>query len=163
MNELKHEGIFIFTDGSVNTATQVGYGACLIITDLDLPISELAQQIQVRKFEATSSTKLELQLILWAFGQLDSFDRKCTFFTDSQNSVGLPQRRTKLEQAQYRNKRNTVIHHHELYKAFYQMMDACECSFVKVKGHQPKKQKSPIEQIFTLVDRAARSAMRNQL
>lgn len=49
---------------------------------------------------------------------------------------------------------------YELYQEFYRITDQFECEFVKVRGHRVAQQKDDIDRLFTLVDRAARTALR---
>ena len=39
-------------------------------------------------------------------------------------------------------------------------LDALDCEFVKVRGHQVGNQKDDMDRLFTLVDRASRNALR---
>jgi len=64
---------------------------------------EFAMDFKVdTRFEQTSSTKLELQTLLWALGETITLangdDMTLTVYTDSQNIIGLPRRRARLEQ-----------------------------------------------------------------
>ena len=54
--------IWLFTDGSVNPQQRIGMGAFLAVSDSELPMDLLANQIKVKRFDDTSSTKLELQI-----------------------------------------------------------------------------------------------------
>ena len=40
------------------------------------------------------------------------------------------------------------------------MVDILDCEFIKVKGHKKTAIKNEIDEIFTLVDRATRKALR---
>jgi ribonuclease HI len=53
----------IFTDASVNTRLKVGYGAYPVLTDLDTSIVILKGKLKIKRFEQTSSTKSELQIL----------------------------------------------------------------------------------------------------
>jgi hypothetical protein len=53
----------IFTDASVNTRLKVGYGAYPVVTDLDTSIAILKGKLKIKRFEQTSSTKSELQIL----------------------------------------------------------------------------------------------------
>ncbi len=57
--------LLLFTDGSVNPKLKIGYGACLLVYQIDLPEDNLKSQVKVKKLEHTSSTRLELQTLLW--------------------------------------------------------------------------------------------------
>jgi ribonuclease HI len=151
---------FVFTDGSVNNHTKVGYGAYLITSDLELPLPVLKEKVGIKIFEGTSSTRLELQILLWALGQLDHKGDRCCVFTDSQNIIQLPNRRNRLEQAHYISKNNRLMANHDLYKEFFALTDQMPVSFTKVHGHMPSSLKGPVETIFSLVDKASRLALR---
>ncbi|MGM0580542.1 MAG: ribonuclease HI [Bacteroidota bacterium] len=151
----------LFIDGSVNNQLKVGYGAALVINETEFSEIDLRERIIINKFSNTSSTKLELQTLIWAFGKLEDSTRKVVVYTDSQNIVGLPARRKTLEEADYHSKKGKLLNHHELYRAFFKITDNLDCEFVKVEGHQASKNKNDYDKIFTLVDRAARKASRD--
>jgi len=155
MNDLK-----LFTDGSVNTKTKIGYGAYLFITEQSFSIDSLNTQVKVKRFEETSSTKLELQTLLWALSDTKFNESKITIYTDSQNIISLIERRERLEESRYSSKKNVLIKNHQLYKEFYKIIDEINCELIKVSGHKKSNQKDEIDQLFTLVDRASRSALR---
>jgi ribonuclease HI len=114
----------------------------------------------VRRFEHTSSTKLELQTLLWALSDIQALGRKVIVVTDSQNIMGLQGRRNRFEKNDYRSKKNKRLNNYELYQEFYRMIDQLDCKLVKVRGHQVSNQKDDIDRLFTLVDRASRNALR---
>ncbi len=157
MNEL-----MLFTDGSVNTRSKIGYGAYLIITSDELSSESLKSQVNVKRFENTSSTKLELETLLWALKENNFSENKLKIYTDSQNIISLLGRRERLEQNTYRSQKNNMIRNHQLYKDFYRIIDLMDCRFIKVRGHKRSSQKNNIDQIFTLVDRASRNALRKE-
>jgi ribonuclease HI len=150
----------LFTDGSVNTQSKIGYGAYLTVSEHGLSLDSLRKCVKVRRFEHTSSTKLELQSLLWALKDIQTLESKVTVYTDSQNIMGLPGRRERFEQNSFRSKRGRLLNNYELYQEFFKMTDQLKCKFVKVRGHQISKQKDDIDRLFTLVDRASRNALR---
>jgi ribonuclease HI len=152
--------LMLFTDGSVNNKTNIGYGAYLAVSERGLPLNSLKACVKVRRFEHTSSTKLELQTLLWAISDIQALGNRVTVFTDSQNIIGLPGRRNWFEQNDYRSKKNRRLNNYELYQEFYRSTDRLELEFVKVPGHQGSNQKNEIDRLFTLVDRASRNALR---
>jgi ribonuclease HI len=155
MNEL-----MLLTDGSVNTQSNIGYGAYLAVSEYGLSLDSLRARVKVRRFEHTSSTKLELQTLLWALRDIQTLEGKVIVYTDSQNIMGLEGRRERFEQNNYRSKNNRLLNHYELYQEFYRMTDQLNCKFVKVRGHQVSNQKNDIDRFFALVDRASRNALR---
>jgi len=147
-------------DGSVDTQSKIGYGAYLSVSEHGLSLDSLRECMKVRRFEHTSSTKLELQTLLWALKDIQTLESKVTVYTDSQNIMGLPVRRERFEQNSYRSKKGRLLNNYELYQEFYRMTDQLKCRFVKVRGHQVSSQKDDIDRLFTLVDRASRNALR---
>jgi ribonuclease HI len=152
--------LMLFTDGSVNTQSNIGYGAYLAVSERGLSLDLLRKLVKVRRFEHTSSTKLELQTLLWALGDIQAMGSKVIVYTDSQNIMGLQGRRDRFEQNDYSSKNNKRLNNYELYQEFYKMIDQLDCELVKVRGHQVSNQKGDIDRLFTLVDRASRNALR---
>ncbi len=150
----------LFTDGSVNARSNIGYGAYLAVPEGGLALISLRTRVKVRRFEHTSATKLELQTLLWALSDIQALGSRVIVYTDSQNIMGLPGRRDRLEQNDYRSKKNRHLGNYKLYQEFYRMIDQLDCEFVKVRGHQVSNQKDDIDRLFTLVDKASRLALR---
>ena len=152
--------LMLFTDGSVNTRSNIGYGAYLAVPEAGLSLDSLRSRVKVKAFEHTSSTKLELQTLLWALSDIQALGNKVIVYTDSQNIMGLRGRRDRLEQNDYRSRNNRRLKNYELYQEFYRITDQLDSEFVKVRGHRVSNQKDDIDRLFTLVDRASRSALR---
>ena len=115
---------------------------------------------QMLSLSRSSSTKLELQTLLWALSDIQALGRRVIVYTDSQNIMGLQGRRDRFEQNDYRSRKNKRLKNYALYQEFYRMTDPLDCEFVKVRGHQVSNQKDDIDRLFTLVDRASRNALR---
>jgi len=152
--------LFLFTDGSVNTQTGTGYGAYLAITKISTACPKLANQIRTKNFENTSSTKLELQTLLWALSEIQTTNKQIVVYTDCQSILRLPGRRERLEKNNYRSNNDKALNNAALYQAFFKITDLLDCEFIKVKGHLKSNKKNNIDQLFSLVDRAARTALR---
>ena len=157
---LSMDELMLLTDGSVNTQTKVGYGAYLSVSEQGLSLDSLSKCVKVRRFEHTSSTKLELQTLLWALSDIHASGRKITVYTDSQNIIGLPGRRDRFEANDYRSKKNKRLNNYELYQDFFRITDQLDFELVKVRGHLSSSQKNDIDRLFTLVDRGSRNALR---
>jgi ribonuclease HI len=155
------EKLYLFTDGSVHVQSKIGYGACLLTSEKELNSENLKKCVRTKRFENTSSTKLELQTLLWAFSEIEKGENKVVVFTDSQNITQLVDRRHRLEENNFCSKSGKPLKNADLYIQFYEMFDALHCEIVKVQGHQPSRIKNEIEKVFTLVDRASRKALRN--
>ena len=80
--------LMLFTDGSVNTQSNIGYGAYLAVSEYGLSLESLKKCVKVKRFEYTSSTKLELQTLLWALSDIQALESKLIIYTDSQNILG---------------------------------------------------------------------------
>jgi ribonuclease HI len=148
--------LMLFTDGSVNTKLKVGYGAYLALSEGQEPQTG---HIKLKRFVDTSSTKLELQTLLWALSEITA--PEIISYTDSQNIVGLNSRRKRLEENHYYAKNGKLLNNHELYKQFYQLTDNVNITFTQIRGHTPSNRKSHLDRIFSLVDRASRNALRD--
>jgi ribonuclease HI len=152
--------LMLFTDGSVNTQSNIGYGAYLAVSERGLSLDTLRTRVKVKQFEHTSPTKLELQTLLWALGNIQVLGRKVILYTDSQNIMSLKGRRDRFEQNDYHSKKNKRLKNYELYQEYYRMTDPLDCEFIKVRGHKASNQKDDTDKLFTLVDRASMKALR---
>ena len=153
----------IFCDGSVNPNKNIGYAAYFILDNNFERFEFIKNRIKIKKFENTSSTKLELEVLLWAFENEDLKGKEVIVYTDCQNILGLKNRREKLEKNNYQTSTGKIVKNHELYKKFYEFHDKLNVSFEKVKGHKKSSQKDEIDKLFNLVDKASRKALRNYL
>ena len=152
--------LILFTDGSVNPQSNIGYGAYLIVPEEELSLDLLKASVKVKRFEQTSSTKLELQTLLWALSDIQALGQRVMVYTDSQNIISLQRRRDQFEKNDYQSKKNKRIKNYKLYQEFYRIIDQLDCEFVKVRGHKVSNQKDGIDRLFTLVDKASRNALR---
>ncbi len=152
--------LMLFTDGSVNIQTNIGYGVYLAVSERGLPLETLRTRVKVRRFEHTSSTKLELETLLWALSDIQAWEGRVIVYTDSQNIMGLQGRRDGFELNNYRSKKKKLLNNYKLYQQFYTLTDKKDFEFVKVSGHRLSTQKDDIDRIFTIVDRASRNALR---
>ena len=154
----------VFVDGSVNNPFKVGYGAYLVVSDPNASIDALKKTVKVKRFEQTSSTKLELQTLLWSLGEImtltNAKEITLTVYTESQNIVNLPGRRTRLEQSNYFSAKKKRLNNYKLYQAFYDLISTIDCQIIKVVGHQASYKRDKIDTLFSLVDRASRRALR---
>lgn len=144
------KNIKLFTDSSVNPQEKIGFGSFLVVQNENILFENLKESIKTKEFENTSSTKLELETLLWALEEIKN-NENCIIevYTDCQNIIGLKNRREKLE-----------IANNELYKEFFEKIDKMNLVFIKVKGHKKSSLKDEIDTIFNLVDKASRRALR---
>lgn len=151
----------LFTDGSMNPQSKIGYGVYLTISEIDQSVDSMKKLVQVKKFKNTSSTKLELQTLLWALKNIKPEGKKVIIYTDSQNIIGLSGRRERFEKNNYYSKNGKRITNFELYQEFFRITDQLDCRILKVQGHKKSNQKENTDRLFTLVDRASRKALRD--
>jgi len=151
----------IFTDASVNTKSKTGFGAYLELTDLSVPYENLKNNIKTIKFENTSSSRIELQTLLYSLRQLKDTNKKITVYTDSQTIKGLLSRRERLEKSNFISGKNKLLKNHDLYKEFYKFCDKNFIEVVKLTGHKKSMEKNYIDKIFSAVDKASRKALRS--
>ncbi len=155
--------IKLFTDSSVNPQEKIGFGSFLILEEKNISFEEMKKNIKIKRFENTSSTKLELQTLLWALDEIDDTKVLIEVYTDCQNIIGLEDRRKRFEINDYKSSKNKLINNHELYKDFFEKTDKLNIILIKVKGHKKNSLKNEIDTIFNLVDKASRNALRNEI
>ena len=155
--------IKLFTDSSVNPQEKIGFGAFLFLDEKNISLEEMRKNIKIKRFENTSSTKLELQTFLWALNEINDKDIIIEVYTDCQNIIGLQDRRKKLERNNFHSLAGKLMNNHELYKDFFEKIDKLNLTFIKVKGHKKNSLKNEIDTIFNLVDKASRNALRNEI
>jgi len=163
----------LFTDVSLNPKLKLGFGAYLVIPSSFLEIppgriirSDLVEQIRLRRFEVTSSTKLEVQTLLWA---LEDFQKELSgsmsgtldVYSDSQCVTGLQRRRSKLEMNGFCSKgTKRILTNAHLYRKFYEFHDILGFEIIKVVGHSRSCSHDSIHRIFSFVDKEARKALK---
>ena len=150
----------LLTDGSVHTQTKTGTGASLLIRTAEqtLSLETLRTRIKVQQFIDTSSTKLELQTLLWSLSELPQDCDHLTIYTDSQNIINLAGRRARFEAHDFHSQRGLPLRNTELYQAYFKATDVLDFGLIKVKGHQATRKRNQIDQLFALVDKASRKA-----
>lgn len=153
--------IYLLTDGSVDPKLEIGFGAYLAFSGDFNNFDASNNQVKIRRFEKTSSTKLEMQTLLWALSEIQG--QKIISYTDSQNIAGLFSRRERLVENDYYSGAGKLLHHHELYRKFFELTDSINIQFRLISGHKPSGGKSQIDRIFSIVDRASRKALRTHI
>lgn len=76
-----------------------------MIEELHESLEEIDSRVKLKRFKNTSSTKLELQTLLWALHEIDSAADKIIIYTDSQNTISLLERRERFEKNNYASKK----------------------------------------------------------
>jgi ribonuclease HI len=93
--------LHLFIDGSYNPVIKTGCGVYIAVSDTDAPLESLHEQVKIRWFEDTTSVRLELETLLWAFNEIGQIEGQIIVYTDSQNIMTLPVRRKRLEENCY--------------------------------------------------------------
>ena len=155
--------IKLFTDSSVNPQEKIGFGAYLLLKENNISFEDMKKDIKTKRFEDTSSTKLELQTLLWSLEEINDKDVIIEIYTDCQNIIGLQDRRERLEKNNFHSSSGKLMNNHELYKDFFEKTDKLNIILIKVKGHKKNSLKNEIDIIFNLVDKASRSALRENI
>ena len=121
-----------FIDSRVDPYNNIGFGAYLILNNENESLEELKEHIKIKRFENTSSSKLELQTLLWALDEIADKNVIIEVYTDCQNIIGLENRRKKLEKNHFYSTSGKLMNNHDLYKDFYLKLDELSLSFIKV-------------------------------
>ena len=163
----------LFADVSLNPTLKLGFGAYLVIPSsfLEIPPEriirlKLVEQIRIRRFEVTSSTKLEVQTLLWALEDFQKESSGARFgtldvYSDSQCVTGLQRRRSRLEMSGFCSKgTNRTVKNACLYRKFYELHDTLGFEIIKVAGHSRSCSHDSIHRIFSFVDKEARKALK---
>ena len=159
----------LFTDVSVSPGLKLGVGAYVIVpaSFLEAPSGvigrpEITARLKVRRFEGTSSTRLELQTVLWALAENRQGPHgSLTMYSDSQCVSGLLKRKPRLVAGGFLSKKtNQELANAFLYRAFYEFHDESGFQVVKLGGHSPSRVHDNTHRIFSIVDREARKALK---
>jgi len=162
----------LFTDVSVCPQLKLGIGGYLLV---QLPFlerephnieqCEVVAMIKSKRFEDTSSTKLEVQTVLWA---LEDSRKELTglasgslqIYTDSQCVAGLLRRRAVLKENNFIAKRSgRPLTNATLYRKFYAAYDQAGFRVIKVAGHSSAGSHDTVHRIFSYVDREVGRAL----
>lgn len=169
------KSISVFTDCSYSPQKKYGVIGFYIseTTPLttDLKIDE--QNIFTKIKTSISNTALEIEAVIIA---LDTLINKCKdenqsiqdieihIYTDCETVVNLPERREKLNQNKFLSKKTgKPLGNAALYREFYKLFDLTLPHLHWVKGHKKNRDKSLIDQNFSLVDKKVRNTLREFL
>jgi ribonuclease HI len=165
-------GFALFTDVSVNPQRKLGVGGYLFVPlqflekdPHDIEREEVFARLKFKRFAETSSSRLEVQTVLWALDELrevlsGSAPGSLRMYTDSQCVAGLMGRRAGLIKRDFAVRRSgRELAHAPLYRAFYAAYDQFGFQLVKVPGHSRACSQDPVQLIFSCVDREVRKAL----
>ena len=126
----------------------------------------MQDKLKFKKFEATSSTKLEIETLLWALKSIsENYENiHLTIYTDCQCIIKLNSRREKLEKLNFKSQgKGKELNNSELYKKFYNFYDKLNFDIIKVVGHSKFSEKDNIDKIFSYVDKGSRETLKKYL
>ena len=162
----------LFTDVSLNPQLKSGVGGYLLVPVSFLEIephkveqAEVSTLLKTKHFTDTSSTKLEVQTVLWAIeNSLEELTHSARgnlqVYTDSQCVAGLLSRRARLTDNDFVAKRSgKPLINARLYREFYDAYDKLGFQLIKVSGHSRASSHDTVHRIFSYVDREARKAL----
>lgn len=162
----------LFTDVSVCPQRKLGIGGYLLVplsflerAPHDIEQCEVAAMIKNKRFEDTSSTKLEVQTVLWALEDsrkelAGSAAGSLQFYTDSQCVAGLLRRRAVLDERGFIAKRSgRTLANATLYREFYAAYDQAGFRVIKVAGHSSAGSHDVVHRTFSYVDREVGRAL----
>ena len=161
----------LFTDGSLDPRQRIGIGAALLVP-MDylageakrIEAKDVAARVLSERFENTSSTKLEVETVLWSLSKFGQKDEPMTLYTDSQCLVGLAARRSRLEAGSYLSGRTgQPINHATLYREYFRLADRLNFRVQKVSGHSDFRYQDTVHRVFHYVDREARRRLKQWL
>jgi ribonuclease HI len=166
-------GFALFTDVSVNPQRKLGVGGYLLLPLPYLEVvpdniqqTEVSARLKIKRFADTSSTRLEIQTVLWALENLEEelaglAPGALRIYTDSQCVAGLAGRRTGLEQQGFIAKRSGLpLTNAPLYREFYAASDRLGFQLIKVPGHSRASSHDAVRRIFSYVDREVRKELK---
>ena len=78
------ETFYLFCDGSVKPQQKIGFGAYLLMSENEFVSGNYDTKVKTKRFEDTSSTKLELETFLWAIADTYKENTSFKIFTDCQ-------------------------------------------------------------------------------
>lgn len=163
----------LFTDASLNPGFKVGVGGYLLVPDslLTTPATlikrhELDEMLVLKRFENTSSTKLEIQTVLWALEEycsesMDSEVGHLHIYSDSQGVEKLLSRRERLENNGFQSRGGSrLLRNASLYANYYALYDRLQFEVTKVPGHTRARSRNTVQQIFSLIDQKVRKILK---
>ncbi len=160
----------LFVDGSVNPRLKIGYGCYLLLHEeliSQRTPAEVKEKLKVKRFDSTSSSRLEVETVLWALKETENIigkENELMIYTDSQNLKGLSPRRERLEKENFRSRpKKSEVKNADLYRQFYRLMDQLNIKVTKVTGHSKLGDKNAVDKLFLQVDRSARKALRRDI
>ncbi len=137
-------------------------GGYLLLESVEAVSDSLSERIRLKAFSDVSSTELELRTLTWALSDLGAPIEGLRVYTDSQNILGLVDRRERLERNEFSSRSGERLKHAALYQEFYALLDDMGFEVSNVKGHRPSKDRSDLEKAFSLVDRLTRRELRKR-
>jgi len=164
----------LFTDASLNPQLKVGVGGFLLVSESivkspssQINMSDLDKMLVLKRFEDTSSTKLEVQTVLWALetcstgSAFSESGRLLHVYSDSQCVEGLLARRGRLESSGFYARGGLrLIKNASLYRKYYEFHDRLKFDVTKVAGHTRSRSRNVAERMFSFIDQQTRKSLK---
>lgn len=132
-----------------------------------LEAGDLNQMVVLKRFQDVSSTRLELETMLWALEEYSSGAKaavlpgRLLIHSDSQCAAGLLSRRKRLEKNGFYSKRGqSPLKNASLYRLFYTFHDQLKFDVVQTPGHMPSRFQDANQRVFAFLDRRVRKSLR---
>jgi ribonuclease HI len=128
----------------------------------------LSHEIKIMELDGENIARLEF---ISAIGALKEWKvefqnlgpAELVLVIDCKAIANLLDRRERLEKSRFLSKRKGVeLANADVYKEFLALFDELEPNILWVKGHAPKGARSQLQQLFSLVDKAARARLREE-
>ncbi|MEM6964386.1 MAG: RNase H family protein [Bacteroidota bacterium] len=147
----------IYTDGSAHTQRRIGGWAAIILW-------ENVKVVLSGSVENTTHNAMEILAVLKALDYLGEMNNNCftkiKIFSDSQYTVSILDRKEKLKEANFYNKKNTPVRNVHLVKQLVEKIETLPLTFTKVKAHQKKTDEVNYNRV---VDKLAREEVRRNV
>jgi ribonuclease HI len=131
---LNNNIVEIFTDGSCNPQYQIGGWAALLIIDNEEIILQ-GEEV------GTTHNRMELLAAIKSFEFIESLkipNCKIKIYSDSQYLVRIVERKDKLQNADFKTKKNGMIQNIDLLKKIINFIGIFDIEFIKVIAHAKK-------------------------
>jgi ribonuclease HI len=160
------QNILLYCDASFDPKSKMGICGYYLQNTPSILAQDISfSSIVMKQFSETTCSKLELEGINLALQELKGEPaKKITVYTDSQTAAGLLNRRSKLEKKNFKSQKTGLkLSQADAYQEFFKLYDKLKPEIIWVKGHMAKNNQTNINEIFSVVDRAVRKQLRQEI
>lgn len=158
---------FILSDASFDPKSGKGVGARLLLPEDSLNKTP-PYEIKTQDLDGENIARLEfisaIGALLECRGKLQALEKaELILVTDCKAISNLLDRRAPLEETQFISKqKGHELANADLYREFLKLYDELHLHIFWVKGHSPKEERTQLQQLFSMVDKAARQRLRER-